>query len=284
MTWNNPPSEMPTAPEWVRYMVWQLEKGDNGTQHWQGYVELSRPQRRAAMAKWLTGAHLEPRFATREDARAYCMKTDTRIFGPWEQGSWSAGGQGTRNDLKSVVEDLKKGVTSVDEITLEDPMCYHKYGRTLEKVEDLVMRSKYRTEMPEVIWYHGPTGVGKSHRAFEGYTPQTHYVMRQDNGWWEGYRQQNVVVINEFRGEIRYADLLQMCDKWPYWVRRRGREPMPFISPKIIITSSKSPEECYHNLAESDSLGQLLRRIKVIKLGDDFIERKESYDYLEDNL
>lgn len=62
-------------------------------------------------------------------------------------------------------------------------------------------------------------------------------------------------------------ELLMMIDKHPnYFVRRRGREPLPFTSKKVIITSSMSPEEVYHNLAENDKLEQLLRRIKVYNL------------------
>lgn len=30
--------------------------------------------------------HLQPRFATQAEAIRYCMKTDTRVDGPWEAG------------------------------------------------------------------------------------------------------------------------------------------------------------------------------------------------------
>ena len=120
--------------------------------------------------------------------------------------------------------------------------------------------------MTKGIWYYGETGVGKSHLAFKDFTPETHYVHSEDNGWWDNYKQQPTVIINEFRGEIKYKELLELLDKWPHSVKRRNRCPLPFVSKLIIITSSLPPQEVYKNLNEKDKIAQLLRRLKVIKL------------------
>lgn len=129
------------------------------------------------------------------------------------------------------------------------------------------MRRKFRTEMTTCDWLYGPTGTGKSHAAFKDFTPDTHYVWKSDNGWQDGYAQQPTVIINDFRGEIPYNELLQMVDKWPYYVKRRGREPMPFTSKHIIITSSLPPDAIYHRRLEEDSLEQLNRRINLVYCG-----------------
>jgi hypothetical protein len=160
---------------------------------------------------------------------------------------------------------------SVDDICVESPAVFHQYGRTLCKLEDIALRKKYRTWMTEGTWYWGDTGVGKSHRAFENFNTETHYVFPNDGGWWDGYTGQEVVIINDFRGGIQYAELLDLVDKWPKTVRRRNREPVPFLGKKLIVTSSLKPEEVYSGLAENDSLSQLRRRFNVVevtKLGD----------------
>lgn len=145
-------------------------------------------------------------------------------------------------------------------------MIYHQYGRTLNKLEDLKMRNISRDEITTCDWIYGETGSGKSHRVFQDYHPSTHYLWRNDNGWWEGYTQQHYIIMNDYRGEIKYNELLQLIDKYPYFVKRRGKEPLPFTSKHIFITSSLSPEKIYHNRVEEDKIEQLLRRINVIHL------------------
>lgn len=171
--------------------------------------------------------------------------------------------QGMRSDLNLIKDAILKGKT-VDEITIESPNIFHQYGRTLSKIEDIALRKKFRTEMTTCTWIHGSTGVGKSHEVFQDYHPDTHYLYPRDNGWWDGYKGQETVIINEFRGEIQYSELLDLIDKWPKTVRRRGREPVPFLAKHIWITSSLPPEEVYFNLAEKDSLEQLKRRCNVV--------------------
>lgn len=174
--------------------------------------------------------------------------------------------KGERSDLKELVDFVKVGEVNTEQILLDNPEMFHQYGRTLEKAEDVYLRSRFRTEMPTAYWLWGSTGTGKSHEALHDYTPVTHYTWKDDNGWQDGYRQQPTVVLNDFRGELPYNQLLQMIDKWPYFVRRRNREPMPFTSARIIITSSLPPHKVYNKRDQEDDLAQLLRRVQVIEV------------------
>jgi len=177
-----------------------------------------------------------------------------------------AHGQGFRTDLLENRNDILEGRCTAEDIALADPQRYHQYARTFHKIEDIALRKKFRTEMTKGIWYHGPTGVGKSHRAFDGFTPETHYVWKNDKGWQDGYTGQPTVIINDFRGELPYNELLQLVDKWPYTLSRRGREPVPFLATKLIVTSSLSPDQVYHRRDVEDSLDQLNRRFLIVKL------------------
>lgn len=247
----------------AEYLICGKEKGDQGTEHLQGYVYFKNARTFNSVKKKIPRAHIEKARGDAKANREYCSKESIWL----EEGDMPA--QGERVDLYEIRDSIVAG-EKVDNIAMEKPHIYHKYGRTLNKLEDLVMRNKFRTEMTTCEWIWGPTGTGKSHRAFEGYTPSTHYVVPDDNGWWDAYAQQDIVILNDFRGWIPYNVLLQLIDKYPMTVKRRGREPMPFTSKHIIITSSLKPEEIYKHRVEEDSIEQLLRRIRVIHLKDKY--------------
>lgn len=252
--------EYETIKNWsCKYLVVGKEVGENGTPHLQGYVEWKSSKLLSTLKNLNNRIHWERRQGTALQASTYCKKDNDFI----EIGTISS--QGKRTDLIELKEKIFEG-KAVDEVVLEDPHTYHLYGRTLNKIEELALRKKFRTEQTIGEWYYGETGVGKSHKAFEGFHPDTHYVYPYDNGWWDGYKGQDIVIINDFRGQISYGELLNLVDKWPHQVRRRNREPLPFISKKVIITSSIHPDMVYKNLSKEDKLDQLYRRFKIEEL------------------
>lgn len=245
--------------EHCKYGIFGKEIGPScGTPHLQGYLYRTNPCTRKHLVKHVASCYWAPAISSPDKNQEYCSKENLYF----EHGTPPE--QGKRTDLKEIRDEILAG-TSVDSITMDRPMLFHQYGRTLNRLEDLHMRTKFRTTMTKGIWYWGPTGVGKSHIAFKGYHPSTHYVYPRDNGWWDNYTQQDTVIFNDFRGEISYSHLLDLVDKWVVDVRRRNRPPLPFTSKTIIITSSQPPEKVYLNVNErDDSITQLLRRFEII--------------------
>lgn len=246
---------------------------NTGTPHLQWFLYFENKISFNSLKKKLPRSHIEVARGTAKDNRTY-------IFGPYDKDGkhkdanptaieWGTlPEQGKRSDLAIFKDSIMTRQSTVDEIAIDNPIMFHQYGRTLQYIEDIALRKKYRTEMTKGIWYWGKTGVGKSHKAFEAYSPETCYdVPLNDNGWWDGYKQQPTVILNDFRGEIKFNELLKMVDKWPYSVKRRCREPMPFLSNLVIITSACPPEELYtHSLSENDKMEQFARRFEVIHL------------------
>jgi len=256
----------PVINDDIRFLAYGQETcPTTNKQHWQCYLTMKNQKRFTEMKKffksWLgADVHFEPMNGSLKDNEKYCSKEGKyKEFG-------SKPKPGNRTDLIDLKEDIFNGSKTVDDICCDDPMIYHQYGRTLSKLEDIYMRKQFRTEMTKGIWYYGSTGVGKSHIAFENYSADTHYNVPNDQGWWDGYTQQPTCIINDFRGNIPYNELLQLVDKWPHCVRRRCREPMPFTSKTVIITSSLPPDEVYKNRNEKDNIEQLLRRFTVVRL------------------
>jgi len=234
-------------------------------EHWHAGVKFKSTREFSVMKKLYPTCNIQEKskYSTWEQLQTYCKKD-----GKFEEfGTLPKNEQGKRNDLNKIKDSILEGEESVDDILTNNPILYHQYGRTLEKIEDQRMRKLFRTEMTLGFWLWGDTGSGKSHTAYKNFHPDTHYVLNiNDKGWWEGYKQQETVIINEFRGQIAYSELLDLVDKWPKSVPRRGKEPLPFTSKRVIITTSLPPDEVYHNLSIKDSLKQLYRRFKIIRV------------------
>jgi len=259
----------------IRYMRFQKEIcPTTGRKHLQGFFSLKTGQSFAALKKNLSpigSPCLAIMKGTVEDNVAYCSKSETRD--PECTQGYSIGKlpeKGKRTDLNLIKDEIVAGA-KVDEICMERPMLFHQYGRTLRTIEAITQRHKYRTWMTKCLWLFGKTGTGKSQKAMEGYNPDTHYRWElNDKGWQDSYTGQETVIIDDFRGEIKYNELLRMIDQYPYNVSRRGQAPAPFLAKLIIITSPLSPEQIYcRQVEKDDSLDQLYRRIDILELVHD---------------
>lgn len=250
------------------YLVVGKEVGEQGTPHLQAYIEFGGGKRLSTLKKMWPRAHIEKRKGTAEQAATYCKKDNNFI----ETGEITT--QGQRTDLITIKTEIMEGKKSVQDIRQEDPFFFHQYGRTLNTLEDDFNRTQFRTERTQGFWLQGATGTGKSHIWKTNFlkNPDLFYVWKlRDKGWQDGYKQQPFVIIDDFRGKIEYDEMLTMIDDTPaYSVSRRGREPIPFTSKVVIITSSLSPEEVYNRRHEKDDIAQLNRRIKTFKLPDEF--------------
>jgi hypothetical protein len=244
----------------ARYVCYGLEIcPTTGRPHHQGWVYFSGARGSyKGVAKQLGKCRVAPCLGNMDQNNDYCSKeADLISFGVKPA-------QGERKDLDEIKNGILEGTVTVDEITVQHPNVYHQYGRTLNKLEEIAFRKKFRTWMTEGLWLWGTTGVGKSHRAFEGFSPETHYVLPDDRGWWDGYTGQETVIVNEFGDELTYTRILDLVDKWPCWVPQRGKPPVPFLAKKLIVTSSCEP--CYAFRSNGYKPAEFERRFKIVNL------------------
>lgn len=261
-------TDHPKREDEIEYMAYGMETcPTTQREHAQMFVCFKKKKTLGAAIKviqsWLEGAHVEIMKGTLQHNEKYCSKEG-------ELREWGVKPtQGSRTDLTVWKDKIMSGEMTTEAILLEDPIAFHQYGRTFEKLEAVKRRKTWRTTMTKGIWYWGPTGCGKSRKAMEDYNPDTHYICRDEHGtmWFDGYDGHDIFILDEFRGNLPYRTLLQMADRHPYWLPVRGKEAMPFLASKVIVTSALPPKEVYNNLAEKDSLDQLLRRFEVIRLG-----------------
>ncbi|ABA53822.1 rep protein [Raven circovirus] len=229
------------------YAVVGREKGENGTPHLQGYIHLKKKARLSTLKKLLSRAHWEKARGSDSDNEAYCTKDGDVIL------TLGMPVEGNRSDLSGAVAAVKAGSRMVD-IAREFSEVYVKYGRGLRELA-LLIGQKPRDFKTEFIVVTGPSGVGKSRYANE-YPGTKFYKMKGD--WWDGYSNEDVVVIDDFYGWIPFCELLRLTDRYPHKVPVKGSY-VEFTSKVIIVTSNTHPDSWYNE--EKCYLPALFRRI-----------------------
>jgi len=230
-----------------RYIIFQKEKCPTTQRiHWQGYAEfndsisITRCQRICGIGK----SHCAKRFGTREEARDYCCKEDTKLEKHVEIGHWEAGGQGARTDLRKIFNMIKEGAEMID-IIEADPMIYCKYRNGIKDYKFEVLKKKtkkFRKVEVEVHW--GEAGTGKTRHCVESF-PDAYKLDFDDTLWWDGYEGEETIILNDFYGNIKYHKLLDLLDGYRMRLPIKGGFTYANWT-KILITSNKPPAEWYH--------------------------------------
>lgn len=247
--------------EKAKYVIYGREIAPStGRKHLQGWMYVPGKCSMAAAKKILKEprVHLENQRGTNTEARNYCMK----------DGDYTELGKlpnpGERTDLDSLAASVRTGELTVADIVDQNPAAIHAWGRVLDRIEDQRSLTLRRTWMTQGIWLYGRSGCGKTRYVFDNHPVDDIYIHNtSDNGWWEGYHGQPVVLFDDFRGEIRYAEMLRLVDRYQKTVPRRNRPPSPFLAKVVYVTSSLPPEEVYRNLSASDNLDQVYRRFET---------------------
>lgn len=248
----------------IVFATYQHEVGENGTEHFQGYLELKRTQRRAFVSRLLPEAWLEPRRGTKEQAIAYANKEDSRLDGPWTFGQSAKEGSGARNDLAGVHKLLADGRDFADIISAF-PVESLKFSNGIRWAKSILDRPTVRSDI-EVVLIYGPTGTGKSTRALEwaedlkeAFGP--YYYKDPNSKWFDGYSGEKVIVFDEFHGSwFPYTTLNRLWDKYPMTVEIKGGS-MAFKGTKFIVTSNYLPKEWY---AKEAYVPSIQRRISQV--------------------
>lgn len=233
-----------------KYHVLGKEVGEQGTKHIQGYIEFANAISFDSIKSKLVRAHIEKRRGTRLQAADYCKKD--KLFE--EVGVLTL--QGERTDIKEIMDKIKTHEFVID----DHPNEYARYHVMIDK---MIARSYLpRSNPPEVYWYYGSSGVGKTRNAVELHGISNTY-MKDSSKWWDGYAQQHCIVIDDFMPkdcEEQYRDMLRLLDRYPYQGQIKGGY-IHIDSPIIIITCEYAPEAVYKNT----KLEQIKRRLTVVK-------------------
>lgn len=262
------------AHNW-KYIVFGQEKGDEGTPHLQGFVQCKR-MRESAIQR--VCKRLKPQYlyttSTPSRAAIYCKKGEQpkdewntlKEHGPnygknavvYEAGTLQF--QGKRNDIEAVVDMIADEATNYD-ILHAHPKTYFKYYKNVAHVRYVIDKHNYKKfRKVDVIVRVGPSGTGKSRVPFElGGFIVPEYAPKL---WMDGYEGEDIIILNEYTGQMKIEDFLAFTDGYPQGQPIKGTYIWPRWT-KIYLTSNVHPEEWYDE-GLSERIKRRLTKIEVV--------------------
>ena len=118
--------------EHFKYAMFQREKGENtGTEHFQVFIVFTIGKRFSSIKTLFPRAHIEKALKTNIQCRDYCSKSDTRVTGPYEVGTFVK--EGERTDIKDFMELVHTGASDRELERLFPKL----YLANIDKIEQL---------------------------------------------------------------------------------------------------------------------------------------------------
>lgn len=249
----------PCLPEGVTYIRGQREIGGKCEyEHWQLIAYFIRKVSLAGVKKvFPRESHAElTRSAAAED---YVFKEETYVQETRFEYGIKPVVRSSRTDWERVWEFARAGHFE----SIPGNVRVQNYS-SLRRIRADYAQPEPMERTCYVFW--GPTGVGKSRRAWDeaGWNA---YPKMPSTKFWDGYTNQEngiiylLVVIDEFRGEVGIGHLLRWFDRYPVLVEIKG-SAVVLNARRIWITSNLSPSSWYPDVDKSTS-DALMRRLQV---------------------
>lgn len=252
-------TELQMLKEICYFWCFGHEFGEDGYEHYQGFVQLHKRKTLGALKAVCATTHFEPRRGTVEQAWEYCRKdgdyteSDNAPWYPEEH-------QGERTDLRRFYEDIKSG-TPLIPMYDKHAESMIRYRHAFGDVRGAFARSAARN--PAAIhWLFGPSRTGKNSyvRAFAAARDLRVYDKDPTTEWWPDYDGEEIVQIDEITNKIYYSTLLRAGDSTTLVLPQKGTQCV-FSSQYIFITSNIQPDDVYSADSDhSDRWNALLER------------------------
>jgi len=285
LTINNP-NENGYTRNWIKEILgsykalvyWCMadEVGECGTYHTHIYLSFSSAVRFSTMKKKFPSAHIEMCQGTSQQNRDYIFKQ-----GKWEKdkkkethlaetreeyGQMPIERPGTRNDIVDMMDMVKKGMSDL-EIIEEFP----RYFMQMDKIDKY--RQKYKEDefkkvhrKLEVTYIYGRTGAGKTRGVMDKYGYENVYMVTDYAHPFDGYKNQDVILFEEFYSSLRIQDMLKYLDGYPLELPCRYSNKIACFT-KVYIISNISLGNQYENIQKEypETWKAFIRRIHLVK-------------------
>jgi hypothetical protein len=246
----------------IQFYAFQLERSISDTLHHQIYLIFRTNQRFSKLKKLFPKAHIEYRRGTHEEALFYVTKEATRHQPPMTWGQEPK--KGVRTDLQEITEMMNAGAT-VNEIRSKFPTQYLMYHRHIDQYLNTVKRELYKTKFRklEVVYVYDIPGAGKTRTIMEHFGYLNVYRINDYEHPFDNYQYEDVLLIDEFRGQFSIEMMLNLLDGYPLELPARYSNRYAAYK-KVYIVSNMPFDSQYPRikLNAPESFQALKRRIQ----------------------
>lgn len=194
---------------------------------------------------WFPGAHVQTCDCSWKANVRYATKEDSRVAGPWCYPGELIMRQGFRSDLSDAIVCLReRGWSSLCD---EYPQVVAKYSSGMLKLDEELARSGRnvrRRVKVLVLW--GPPRIGKTTCAY-ALSPSLFRLplpTRNETLWWDGYHGEQVVLFDDFYGQVPMTRMMNLLDSWPLRLGIKGAHTYAWWN-TFVITSNAPPDAWY---------------------------------------
>lgn len=233
------------------YHVYGRETGESGTPHLQGFIYFPNKRSFEAVKKLIPRAHWE---VARDLGRAISYsKKDGNV---WESGVPPHAAVGRPKEAVRAERNKRLRESSLEELVASGDINIMDVRRLKNARMDLDQEGQaLQTEDVRGVWFYGPPGVGKSHKARNDYPDA--YIKAQ-NKWFDGYIGQENILLDDFDCKELGHYLKIWADKWSCSGEIKGGK-VNLRHKAFIITSNYHPDELW----EGHMLEAIKRRFKI---------------------
>ncbi len=241
--------ELLTSFRSLVYYVMSDEIGlEDHVYHTHFFMYCSSGVRFTTLKNRFEGAHFEMARGTCLENYEYIFKTgkkwennvkhETNLPETHEEfGNLPIERQGQRNDINDLYDMIKNGLSNFE--ILEDNPAYMQRIDVIEKVRQIVLEENYKNNWRDVkttyIW--GRTGTGKTRSVMEKFGYENVYRITDYDHPFDGYKNEDVVIFEEFRSSLKVQDMLNYLDGYPLTLPCRYANKMACFTQVYIITN-----------------------------------------------
>lgn len=269
-TLNNPTSDI-TFKKSMNFLSYVLQEGkENGTPHYQGYVQFQKEKKLDGARQAIPNAHLDIARSKWQTACGYFAELkqpgietwsgDTNVTPVVEHGEPEdiepiQRNQGKRTDLAKVMSAIKEG-KSYFELMEEFPETVSRHEKFIDKYQsEINYRKLAQVDYPIILpwctipkpdfnvkkrhfYICGPPGIGKTpiiQQAFEG---KKAFIGANVKYTFEGYKDQEILVWDDHlpkRGEMIDCSNRWLCEKERENGSRFNRSYWPLKQTRTMI-------------------------------------------------